>query len=279
MSPRLRRALAAAAAASITAFVPPASAAPSPPPDWAYIKVTPINGDVDFAFALRGHFKPTNLGPVVYGRTDPWALDGGPLVLDNLGGGPIAATTTAELGGLDVRPLRTSVAEGDFVASWGHQEVYGGPAGYLVFFTNSELSDLEIQVYWQRGTMETELITGSGSTVIQAVSRNAHGVGVDVVGAAAGSASTSLDVPSGIVGAFDTECNACTIDWSEPDGYVGHVERTGYPLRKNDHSFAGPSGNWEFSWTGVNVVELRNRVLMAYAPVGDAWDLFEYPGL
>ena len=194
---------------------------------------------------------------------------------DSAGGGVSSAWSGVRVGLAGAADLTVDVmppaGPGTF---WSSHRIFGGeiePGGriYSLSFTSGTRSRASpVTTKAAEGSISAEIQTGTGSAAILLLDTK-DGVGAEVIaGGGAVSASYPIDSP-GLVGGF-TSCHACVGEWKSPDARTG-VSRTGAG------SFAGPSGRWRLSWSGLSDPGLSWATVGGYAPIGEHWKHFRFP--
>lgn len=158
--------------------------------------------------------------------------------------------------------------------------------GILVFVTGMTFETVEVAgPTTEDGSTSALLRQGSGSRAIVAAGPEAAGLG-----GSAGPVAVAVDsthervIAEGIVGAFVGTgfCLSCSASWEAPHGAGGsfrHLAAGGAGASQGSATFAGPAGAWRWTWSGVGLTRgvgvSASPTLAAYAPIGEAWPLFE----
>lgn len=255
--------------------------------DWAVVEFTAGPGGADGTrLEVDGSFEGTGDGPILMGFGS--GGDGRYPYVDvwRFAGGPSTVTTSRDLGGLDVEVTRS----GDAWTFFGSSLYLDGLAegqrvAMLAFGGNAELRDLSAaQMGPLGGSVESGTISiqrGSGTQVVYSVSSDDEGPALSAGEGAVGTRSHAAAPDEGVVGALNAwECDGCVMDWSGPDGRSGSVVRAaGSTTTFGSSWFAGPAGDWSWSWAGLDgpgsFAVLSRPVLAAYAPIGASWEYFD----
>jgi hypothetical protein len=260
--------------------------------DWILVKalVGPRVGDT-LVMKVSGTVKPTGKGPLVFGQAYA-GPHGGFVDLFSVGGDGLHVRSTRDAGSLDVEILPGEAGSFRFQGRFQTDTVDPGERiAWLTFFTNSVVEKVKVKHGLLEGDAAFAESMGNGSKAIPVAGPQVEGAAVAAGPVAAGTASASATVGRGLVGAFDPLCQTCRGSWRAPGGRSGDWSFTyvsavviGFADAEGGISFAGPAGKWAWDWTGVRppldpffvlFFEAGTPVMVAYAPIGDDWKLFE----
>lgn len=135
------------------------------------------------------------------------------------------------------------------------------------------------------GSLTVETTLGGGATAVP-FDDVEGGAGVVQGTSGAGALVHPATFAAGVVGVQLGDCEACVGTWTSPDGRSGQWATTGSTTESSSthvttgvQAFAGPPGLWSWSFVGGTTAQgptlhTGEPVLVAYAPIGDAWHLF-----
>jgi hypothetical protein len=142
----------------------------------------------------------------------------------------------------------------------------------LLFWANGVFDGVSINVRTLSGKTQVVARTGSGATAMLVADPGSDGYAAGAEALAAGMRTVRANVGRGLVGAIDDDCRACAGSWSGP-GRSGEFKMID-GLILGRYNFAGPAGAWSWEWTGALGWEAGQKIIGAWAPVGDGWRLF-----
>lgn len=208
-------------------------------------------------------------------------------------GGPVRVRTTSTLGNIDIvvgdQP-GVIYSGGGSAFVYDHLQAHETMAG-LVFVTGAAI-DHGFRVTTSVGSGEFELIevrSGSDTGVLPVAGPTTAGVAAEAGPIGGGTSQHGLDVGAGLVGTFlHKAClSACVGTWRAPDGQegvgvsLGVIAGVGAGVGIGSIPFAGPSGHWDWSWTGLTegfacypLPYGHELVFGAWASIGDHWTFF-----
>lgn len=160
----------------------------------------------------------------------------------------------------------------------------------LLFLPNATMKVNSAEVLPSFAIASHRVTKGSGATAMLVAGSKNRGTSASVGPVGAGGTSYAAKT-RGLVGAMEGACN-CNGSWSGPgrrsgawmsvtgDGIVSPLF-----LREGHMAFAGPAGNWSWSWTGASDAygtsgaafgSATTPIIGAWAPIGNDWRLFRY---
>lgn len=244
--------------------------------EWALLTVTAGSGGADVEVLVFVDANPTpGAGPFMFGYGSTYGPYGWVGAYD-AGGGPVKATSTNDLGGLDVTVSRSSGGGISFGTGGTLNDLPAGERfSLLLFAANGTLDYFYKQAKVTAGTATIEWTEGAGATALGIVEAGGNGTAVSAASAAAGQTSRTATVTTGIAGAFSGQCIVCSGAWQSPASTSGQWTSAGVPgvLQSFPNGgFAGPAGEWQFSWQGARAAQdglLSEPGLVAWAPIGE----------
>lgn len=279
------RRMAAVFMCSATMLLVPAATAMASAPDWSVHEVVAGPDGMAFTpFVVDAIAISSGDGPFVIGMGFGDGTQSS-VVTFNVGTGPIGASSTRELGGLDVTITRQDAATTSLSIGGRLTLEPDARFGVLMFVVNGFLTGIESDLDGcEHDGHRLHAHGGTGSTAAAWAAPDASGHAIRGGAVAGGVGSTTVDATTGIVGAFGW-CDDCEMTWTDPAGERGGVRTVGVPivtyLTTGWEAFAGPAGEWRFDWVGVVATQsfdlLSAPVAFAYAPIGDLYSLFPPP--
>lgn len=269
-----RRVRALSLAVALLLLPLPMSAASEPPIDWAVATFTLPHDTMRMVLELS-MIVHVSTAPVVVG----FGHGGGPwspfIAVQEAYDDGIALSSTSDAGGLDIMllPMTPLQSEGRIrliAARESRPFAAGSTVAILFFVPGATFSNVIPRGETAEGLIPAHLETGGGSRLLKIAGPDAAGPGATVAGRSLGVTRIQADMDTAIAGSLSFDCiGACHATWTAPDGRTQNWTQVGglaVNLGASHRTYAGPAGQWQWSWEGTN----DGAAFGALAPIGPA---------
>lgn len=252
-------------------------------PDYVLLKaVAGPEGASNVSFTLAGEVAQTGAGTLVAGTgigANLGGYRGGDTRAADVGGLGVTVGTGSDLGGtfLSVSSPVSLVYEFESGGSLTAPPMApGDQLDFLVFFPNGEIGAFVPAVSVSSGGVTMTVVTGRAAHTLDVAANGDEGDAVAVNGIAIGRTTHRVSATDGVVGTIIGNCSSCAGSWTSPTEFTGDWEvPQSDPTFPAFRQFAGPSGDWEWTWEGTQVVPSESSAVYgAFVALGEDWPLF-----